>query len=338
MSATDFKERRALISGGAGFIGSTLARALVAQGAAVTVLDNLASGGGGNPYNLAGLEDRLQMHVRDLCDEASTRELVQGQDVIFNLAGQSSHLGSMELPAADLDANCRAHLCLLEACRRHNPAVKVVFTSTRQVYGKPDRLPVDESHPCRPVDVNGIHKLAAEGYHLLYGKAYGLRTCVLRLTNTVGPRMRIRDARQMFLGVWVRALLEGRPFEVWGGEQLRDFTDVGDAVQALLLAAADEASDGRVFNVGGDGAVPLARLAEMLVEVHGQGSYQVRAFPADRKRIDIGDYCADCGLIRRTLGWRPQVPLPEALRRTLAFYRENLCHYLSEGGRLCHAA
>jgi UDP-glucose 4-epimerase len=237
-------------------------------------------------------------------------------------------MDSMQDPHTDLDINCRAQLSILEACRHYNPRIKVVFASTRQIYGKPDYLPVDEKHPLRPVDVNGINKMAGEWYHILYNNVYALRACALRLTNTIGPRMRIKDARQTFLGIWIRLLLEGKPFEVWGGEQMRDFTYVDDAVDAFLLAAASEGANGRVFNLGCERVIGLKDLADLLVEVNGGGRYELRSFPPDRKRIDIGDYYADYSHIRSALQWEPKVPLREGLARTLAFYRDNLAHYL----------
>ncbi len=233
-----FKGRRILITGGLGFIGSNLAHRLVGLGANVLLVDSLVPEYGGNLFNIEAIQDRVQVNISDVRDEHSMRYLVQGQDYLFNLAGQTSHMDSMQDPFTDLEINCRAQLSILEACRKHNPGIKIVFASTRQIYGKPDRLPVDETHLLRPVDVNGINKMAGEWYHILYNNVYGLRACALRLTNTYGPRMRIKDARQTFLGVWLRLLVQGQPFEVWGGEQLRDFTYVDDAVEALLLAAA----------------------------------------------------------------------------------------------------
>ena len=329
---TDFKQqfnnRKVLITGALGFIGSNLARRLVELGAQVLAVDSLIPEYGGNLFNIAGLEDRVQVNISDVRDEHSMRYLVQGQDYLFNLAGQTSHMDSMNDPDADLEINCRAQLSILEACRKYNPGIKVVFASTRQLYGKPDYLPVDEKHLLRPVDVNGINKMAGEWYHILYNNVYGIRSCALRLTNTYGPRMRIKDARQTFLGVWIRLVVEGKPFEVWEGHQLRDFTFVDDAVEAFLMAAASENANGEIFNLGGDSVISLKELADLVVEMNGQSEYLMRSYPADRKRIDIGDYYADFGRIRSTLGWQPRTSLREGLRQTLTFYREHLAKYL----------
>ena len=320
--------RRVLITGGLGFIGSNLARALVGLGARVSIVDSLVPEYGGNRRNLAGVAARVRVHLADVRDWPRLPDLIRGQDFLFNLAGLTSHMDSMTDPQTDLDINCRAQLAILEACRQHNPGVRIVFASTRQIYGRPDYLPVDEGHPLRPVDVNGINKLAGESFHLLYSRVHGIAATALRLTNTIGPRMRVRDARQTFVGVWIRRLVEGEPFEVWGGEQWRDFTYVDDAVDAFLLAAARPEAVGEIFNLGGPPRVTLARLAELLVELNGGGSFVVRAFPADRRKIDIGDYYADDRRIRRRLGWRPRVDLRTALARTLAYYRQELRHYV----------
>ena len=323
-----FCHKKIVITGGVGFIGSNLARRLVELGADVTLVDSLIPEYGGNLYNIAGIEGRVQLNISDVRDAHSMRYLVQGQDYLFNLAGQTSHMDSMKNPFTDMEINCHAQLSILEICRKFNPKIKIVFASTRQIYGKPDYLPVDEKHLLRPVDVNGINKMAGEWYHILYNNTYGIRTCALRLTNTYGPHMRVKDARQTFLGVWIKLLVEGKPFEVWGGEQLRDFTYVDDAVEAFVLAANREESNGQVFNLGGIEVVSLQALADMLVAVNGGGEFQVREFPADRKRIDIGDYHADDSLIQAVLGWEPKVSLKEGLSRTLDFYRQHLRNYL----------
>lgn len=323
-----FKSSKVLITGGLGFVGSNLARRLVDLGADVTLVDSLVPEYGGNLFNISGMEDRLRVNISDVRDMHSMKYLIKEQDYLFNLAGQTSHMDSMHDPFTDLEINCRSQLFILEACRHDNPSVKVVFASTRQIYGRPEYLPVDERHLLRPTDVNGINKMAGEWYHILYNNVYGIRTTALRLTNTYGPCMRIKDARQTFLGVWIRLLLEGRPFAVWGGEQLRDFTYVDDVVDALLLAALSDAANGQVFNIGGERSVSLLELAELLVKAGGSGTYTVHRFPTDRKKIDIGDYYADWRLVHDTLGWQPRVPLEEGLARTIKFFRANLAQYI----------
>ncbi len=320
--------KRVLITGGLGFIGSNLAHRLAMTDAQVTLVDSLIPEYGGNLFNVDAIQERVRINIADVRDPHSMAYLVQEQDYLFNLAGQTSHMDSMTDPRADLEINCRAQLSILEACRNHNPGIKIVFASTRQIYGKPAYLPVDETHPVIPVDVNGINKAAGESYHLLYNNVYGVRACALRLTNTYGPRMRVKDARQTFLGVWIRRLVEGAPFEVWGGDQLRDFTYVDDAVDALLLAAASDEGNGRVFNIGGVSALSLRELADLVVKVNGSGEYTLRSFPADRKQIDIGDYYADFSSIKGVLGWEPRIAEQEGIAATLDFYRQHLDKYL----------
>jgi nucleoside-diphosphate-sugar epimerase len=322
-----WSKRKVLVTGGLGFIGSNLARRLVALGAEVTLVDSLVPEYGGNRFNIRDIEHSVRVNISDVRDRHSFRTLIEGQDVLFNLAGQTSHQDSMTDPFTDLDINCTSQLAILEACRSANPGVRVVFASTRQIYGRPDYLPVDESHPLRPADVNGINKMAGEWYHLLYSSVYGIRACALRLTNTYGPGMRIRDARQTFLGIWIRLLLEGRPIEVWGGEQLRDFNHVDDVVDALLLAADSDQTPGQVYNLGASQVVSLKQLAETLISANGGGEFVLREFPAERKRIDIGDYYADFGKLS-ALGWQPSVPLAKGLADTLAYYRDNLAYYV----------
>jgi UDP-glucose 4-epimerase len=326
--AEPFANRRVLVTGGLGFIGSTLARALVEAGAQVTLVDSMSPEYGGNLENIAGIEDRVRVNISDVRDVHSLPYLVRAEDYIFNLAGQTSHLDSMEDPYTDLEINCRAQLSILEACRRHNPDASIVFASTRQIYGRPQYLPVDEAHPLVPVDVNGINKTAGEWYHLLYGRVHGLRISVLRLTNTYGPRMRVKDARQTFLGDWLRRALDGQEIEVFGdGSQRRDFNYVDDAVAAFLLAAVRNEANGQVYNLGSPEVVSLADLAALLVSVNGGGSWRLVPFPEQRKAIDIGDYFGDFGKARAELGWEPSVALREGLERSLAYFREHGAAY-----------
>jgi UDP-glucose 4-epimerase len=322
--AAPFRGRRVLVTGGLGFIGSNLARELVAAGSSVTLIDSLTPTHGGMRANIAGIEDDVEVHELDVRDTDRLHAHLLDKDVLFNLAGQTSHLDSMSDPRTDLAINCTAQLSLLEACRADNPGLRIVFAGTRQIYGRPRYLPVDEAHPVDPVDVNGINKTAGEWYHLLYGRIYGLPVTVLRLTNTYGPRMRVRDARQTFLGLWIRQALQGEELLVFGdGSQRRDFSYVDDVVRALCLAATSPAAVGEVFNVGGDGHVSLQETAELVVRLAGDGSHRVVPFPDDRKAIDIGDYYADDGKLRAALGWRPEVGLEEGLTRTIEYYRAN---------------
>jgi UDP-glucose 4-epimerase len=315
-----------VVTGGLGFIGATLARRLAALGGEVLVLDAMLPGSGANDFNLDGIADRIAIVRCDIRDADAMRRHLAGKTFLFNLAAQTSHQGSMLEPLLDLDINCRAQLALLETCRAVAPDIAIVFASTRQIYGRPEYLPVDEKHPVRPPDVNGIDKAAAESFHLLYNQVYGLRSTALRLTNTYGPRMRIADARQTFVGHWLRAVIEEREFEVWGGEQLRDLTYVDDAVEAFLLAAVTPDCAGRAFNIGGE-ALTLLRLAELLVSANGGGSFAIREFPADRKRIDIGGFTSDDTLFRTVAGWAPRTGIAAGLTRSLAFFRANLAHY-----------
>jgi UDP-glucose 4-epimerase len=327
-NSDSFRDRHALITGGAGFIGSSLARRLVDLGAKVTVVDSLIPEYGGSLFNLHDLQDKVRMNISDVRDPHSMKFIVQGVDYVFNLAGQTSHLDSMRDPFTDLEINSRAQLSILEALRHHNPTARVVFASTRQIYGRPDYLPVDEGHPLRPVDVNGVNKIAGEQYHILYNNVYGIRCSALRLTNTYGPGMRIKDARQTFVGVWIRRLIEGQPFEVWGGSQLRDFNYVDDVVDAFLHAATSTHADGEAFNLGSPEIVSLGELARLLVGINGNGSFEIREFPEERRKIDIGNYYSDYTKARQHLGWEPATALADGLARTLAYFREHSRHYL----------
>ncbi|MCX6907678.1 MAG: NAD-dependent epimerase/dehydratase family protein [Verrucomicrobia bacterium] len=317
-----YKDRKVLVTGGLGFIGSTLAHRLLDLGAKVTLVDSLIPEYGGNLFNIEGIRERVCVNISDVRDPYAMRHLVEGQDLLFNLAGQTSHLDSMRAPEVDLEINCKSQLSILETCRHVNPAIWIVFAGTRQIYGRPKYLPVDEAHPLHPVDVNGINKIAGEMYHLLYCSTYGIRCCVLRLTNTYGPRMRVKDARQTFLGIWLRQIIEGHPIQVFGdGTQRRDFNYVDDVVEALLLAASSDNAVGNIYNLGNAEIVSLKDLALLLVEMSGGGRYELVPFSEELKKIDIGDYYSDFHKIETELGWRPKVNLREGLQRSLEYYR-----------------
>lgn len=327
-----YRGRRVMITGGLGFIGSNLARRLVDLGADVLLVDSLLPDYGGNLFNIDGIEDRLRVNIADIRQQTTMNYLVRGRSVIFNLAGQVSHIDSLRDPATDLEINCRSQLTMLEACRYHNPGGKVVYAGTRQVYGRPDSLPVSEAHLVRPTDVNGINKAAGEYYHLVYNNVFGVRACSLRLTNVFGPRQLVKHNRQGFIGWFIRLAIEGRTIQVYGdGSQLRDFVYVDDAAEAFLLAGAVDACNGEVFNVGGSEPVSHRDLTAMLVEAAGGGRVEYVPWPAERQAIDIGSFHADSSKFARATGWRPAVGLREGLMRTIAFYRRHLDKYVDEG-------
>jgi UDP-glucose 4-epimerase len=321
-----WRGRKVLVTGGAGFLGSSLCHALAARGARVVALDGFLFGGGANPANLQDAEVEL---VRADIRDVDLRPLCEGAEVIFNLAAQTSHMGGQRDPLADIAVNAVAQLRLIGAAREAAPEAVVVHASTRQFYGRPLRLPVDEEHPVNPPDANGVSKFAGEQYWMIEHRTMGRPVVSLRLTNCYGPRLRIRDARQAFLGTWFRAVLEERPFEVWGGEQLRDLAYVDDVTDAFLAAATQPACHGRIFNLGGSPPASLLALADLLVCVAGPPAhYLVRSFPADRAPIDIGSYYADDRAFRAATGWAPKVSLEEGFRRSLAWYRPRLALYV----------
>jgi UDP-glucose 4-epimerase len=321
-----------MITGGLGFIGSSLARQLVELGADVLLVDSLIPDYGGNLFNIRGVEDRVRVNVADVREQSTMNYLVRGRAVLFNLAGQVSHIDSMRDPFTDLEINGRSQLSILEACRSYNPRIKVVFAGTRQVYGKPDHLPVDERQLVRPTDVNGINKAAGENYHLLYNNVFGVRACSLRLTNVFGPRQLVRHNRQGFIGWFIRLAVEGREIQIYGdGSQLRDFVYVDDAADAFLRAGASDACNGEVFNVGGSEPVSLRDLVGLLLGAAGSGSVRYVEWPPEKRVIDIGSFYADSSKFRSAVGWRPRVSLQEGLARTVAYYREHLAQYLDAG-------
>ena len=324
-----YKGRPVMITGGLGFIGSNLAHRLVALGADVLLVDSLIPDYGGNLFNIAGIEDRVRVNVADVRQASTMNYLVQGRSIIFNLAGQVSHIDSIRDPHTDLEINCRSQLTLLEACRRHNPDAKVIYASTRQIYGRPDFLPVTEQHLVRPTDVNGINKAAGEYYHLVYNNVFGVRACALRLTNVYGPRQLIKHNRQGFIAWFIRLVVEGKEIQVYGdGSQIRDFVYVDDAVDAFLLAGLCEQCNGEAFNVGGREHIAHRDLVTLLVELAGKGRYRFVEWPADKKAIDIGSFYADSSRFMDASGWQPAISLREGFARTITYYSTHLDKYL----------
>jgi UDP-glucose 4-epimerase len=321
--------RRVMITGGLGFIGSNLARALVDLGADVLLVDSLIPDYGGNLFNIDGLESRLRVNVADVRQQSTMNYLVRDRQIIFNLAGQVSHIDSMRDPETDLEINCRAQLTLLEACRRHNPGATVVYAGTRQVYGRPASLPVDEGHLVRPTDINGINKAAGEYYHLVYDSVFGVRACSLRLTNVYGPRQLVKHNRQGFIGWFIRLAVEGREIQVYGdGSQVRDLVYVDDVVEAFLCAGATESLHGDVFNIGGSEPTRHRDLVRSLIEIAGSGTVRFVDWPAEQQAIDIGSFYSESTKFRSATGLAPKIGLQEGLQRTVDYYRRHLSRYL----------
>ena len=324
-----FSGKKFLITGGLGFIGSNLARKLLELECKVTVVDSLIPEYGGNLRNVEDIRDKISINLTDIRDNFSINELIKKQDFLFNLAGQTSHLDSMENPFTDLDINARAQLSILEACRKNNPEIRIVFASTRQIYGRPQYLPVDEKHPRHPVDVNGINKIAGEQYHILYHEVYGIASSVLRLTNTYGPRMRIKDARQTFLGIWIKNLLQGKPIQVFGdGEQRRDYNFVDDVIDALLLSATSEDAVGKSFNLGGPDPLSLKETAKLMCNQIDGAEFEMIPFPQNRKAIDVGDFICDYSVFSNSFGWQPKITFEQGISKSLDFFKKELEYYI----------
>jgi UDP-glucose 4-epimerase len=317
---TAYKGSKVLITGGAGFLGSNMAHRLVEIGAHVTLVDSMIPTYGGNLFNLEDIINKIHFNISDVRDQNSMSYLVNDIDYIFNLAGQISHLDSMSDPFTDLEINCRSQLALLETCRKINPTVKIVYAGTRQIYGNPDYLPVDENHLVRPVDVNGINKAAGERYHLLYHSVYGMRTASLRLTNCYGPRQWMKDNRLTSQGWLLRLILENKETQLFGdGQQLRDLNYVDDVVDAFLRVGAIEASNGHFFNLGG-APYSLLQQVETMIELAKRGSYRLVPWPPAKKAISIGDYYGDYRKIKAMLGWEPTIDLRTGLKHTIEYY------------------
>lgn len=324
-----FRGKNVLITGGLGFIGSNLAHELVKAGSNVTVVDSLLPDYGGNLFNIEEIKNKIHINLADIRSFHSIQALVKNKDIIFNLAGQVSHIDSMNDPFTDLDINCTSQLSLLEACRRNDPNVKIVFASTRQIYGKPEYLPIDETHILKPTDVNGINKMAGEWYHILYNNIHGIKACSLRLTNTFGPRQLMKHNRQGFIPWFIRQILEGEEIKIFGtGEQLRDMNYVDDVNRAFLLAAASDISNGKIYNLGHYQPISLKDFVKALIEANnGQGNYQLVPFPEEKKKIDVGSTYCSYRKIKRELGWEPKVEIKEGLKKTIDFYKQHKNHY-----------
>lgn len=320
--ANFFTDKNILITGGLGFIGSTLAIKLAGFNANVTVIDSLIPDYGGNVFNIEPIKNKININISDVRDQSSMDYLIQDQDYLFNLAGTLSHIDSMKDPFTDLEINCVSQLRILESCRKNNPDIKIVFAGTRGQYGKCSYNPVDEKHPLTPIDVNGINNIAGEQYHILYNNVYGIKACSLRLTNTYGPRHQMKHHRQGVLNWFIRQVMDNTTVKIYGsGSQIRDTSYVDDVVDAFLLAMMHKDTPGEVYNVGGE-AFSLIDFVDNLIEINGKGNYELIEYPNESKAIEIGDYIADYCKFSELTGWKPKINLEEGLQKTLAYYKQ----------------
>jgi len=327
VKAGNLRDAEILVTGGLGFIGSNLAHRLVDMGAKVTLIDSLIPQYGGNIHNIAEIEKKVTINIADVRDEYSMNYLVQGKDYMFNLAGTLSHIDSMTDPFTDLEINCRSQLSILEACRKFNTKLKIVFSGTRGQYGRAEYLPVDEKHPQKPTDVNGINNMAGEWYHILYNNIYGIRATSLRLTNTYGPRHQMKHHKQGIINWFIRQIIDGNEVKIFGeGTQIRDTNYVDDVVDALIMAASNESTNGEVYNIGG-APISLVDIVKLMIKINGSGKFTLVPFPPDSKVIEIGDYVADHSKISKALGWQPGTSLEDGIKKTLQFYKENKAYY-----------
>lgn len=305
-----------------GFIGSNLAIRLVELGSNVTIVDSLLPQYGGNLKNIENIRDKVTINYSDIRDRYSLNILVSGRDIIYSVAGQTSHIESMEDPFTDLEINCVSQLAILESCRQYNPSVNLVYASTRQLYGVPQYLPVDERHPTTPTDINGINKLAAEMYYNLYSKIYGIKAISLRLTNTYGPRQHLKSDKQGFAGIFIRKAIDGETIQIFGdGTQLRDFNYIDDVIDAFLLASQLNTNDSGVYNLGSPDYCSLLDFVKILGK-YCHFEIQLVPFPVEHRRIDIGNYYGDYTRFETKTGWKPQISLEEGLKRTVNYFRQ----------------
>ena len=322
-----FRNKKILITGGLGFLGSNLALELVKLGAKVEIYDALLTGLGGNLFNIEPIKNDVDVTIAKLGETKKIERAIRGKDLIFNLAGTLSHIDSMTDPFRDLEINCRSQLCLLESCRKFNNTVKIIFAGTRNQYGKALYLPIDEKHLQEPTDINGINSIAAEKYHLLYDRIYGIKAVSLRMSNSFGPRHQMKHSKQGVLNWFIRLLLDGKEVKLFGdGSQIRDISYVSDVVNALMMVASSSKADGQAYNLGGS-PLTLKQFVQKVIKILGEGSYQTVKFPKDRASIEIGNYVADIKKIKEELGWQPKVSIDEGIKKTIDFYKNYKKHY-----------
>ncbi len=323
-----YRNRKVLITGGLGFLGSNLAIDLAAKGAEITILDSLHHWYGGNHFNIEPISDRVRLIPGDLRDVELVREAVEGQELVFHIAAQTSHVDSMTSPLFDVDVNCRGTILLLEAMKELAPGARLVYAGTRAQFGKLDYTPVDEKHGAFPVDIYGVNKHAGELYAFVYMNAHGIPATSLRINNSYGPRHQMKHGKYGILNWFVRLAMDGDTIRIFGeGSQLRDYNHVDDVTRAFLAAGASDAAPGQVYNLGCGDPISFRDMVKAIIETTGSGRYEHVPWPKEREDIEVGDYVADFSKATRELDWKPLVPFQQGLEETVAFYREHQTHY-----------
>jgi UDP-glucose 4-epimerase len=327
-----FKGRRVLITGGAGMLGSSLAHRLVQLGSQVTVLDAMFPHFGGNVFNFAGIQDDIRFVRGDIRDEAIVRECVEDVEYVFNLAAQVSYIDSNTDIMTDLDINCRGQIKLLEACKATGAHQRVVFASSRFVYGRIEYNPVDEKHPLNCLSIYGIHKLAGEKYHRFFYDMYRIPTICLRISNPYGPRQQMKHSKYGIVNWFIRLALEGKPLTIYGkGLQARDYVYVNDIAEAFLLAALSDKTSGQVYNVGSGQGVRFRDMARLIAEIIPGTSVMETEWNPGSYFVETGDYVSDITKVRQDTGWSPKVSLREGIELTVDYYKRHKDFYWNDG-------
>jgi UDP-glucose 4-epimerase len=322
-----FKDKKVLVTGGAGFIGSSLAHALVTLGAQVTAVDAMLPLYGGNEYNLADIASQVKFVVGDIRDMDVMKELVAQADIIYNFAAQVSYIDSKDKPFLDLDINGRGHLTVLEAMRAVNSHAKILFSSSRLVYGRILTTPVNEEHPTNPLSLYGIHKLLGEKYYRYYADQFGIRAMSVRIPNPYGPRQQMKHNKYSIVGWFVRQAMEDKTITIFGdGSQERDYLYIDDIVSAFIELTV-KGESGEVYNIGTHERVRFVDMVDAVLAEVGKGKKEHVPWPPKYEKNETGNYIADTSKVKSITSWQAQVPLKEGIARMVAYYKQHHQYY-----------
>jgi len=328
LNLNKLKNKNILITGGLGFIGSNLAIRLNSLGSNLTIIDSMIPEYGGNFFNIEEIKDKVKVNISDIRDVNSINILVREQDYIFHLAGQVSHILSLTNPYPDIDINIIGTLNLVEACKKFNPGVKIIYTGTRGQYGSSQKLPVPEDAPTNPKGIYEISNLTAEKILQVYNDIHGIKSVLLRLTNIFGPRAQMKHALYGVANWFIRLAIDDQEIKVFGdGSILRDFLYVEDCVDALILSAISRDADGEILNVGHDGPVSFMDYTKKVIAIVGSGSWKFAPFTPERKAQEPGDFYSDISKIKKILGWSPKISLEEGIGKTAEYYKKFKKYY-----------